>query len=121
VRSCWNDAGPLAQFCGANGALAGTNVSLRNTLGCASDSATRLGWTVGAGLEYALVRKLDAEGRVSLTVDYGTTTYFNPAVTLPGFTVVPRDLATFNSIARTGTNYKFGATVASPGIDDHRS
>jgi opacity protein-like surface antigen len=110
VRSCWNDAGPAA-----SGALAGTNVSLCNTLGCASDSATRLGWTVGAGLEYALVGKLDAEGRVSLLVDYGTATFFNPAVSMPeGFTVVTRDLAIFDSIARAGTNYKFGAHSRQP-------
>jgi len=38
-----------------SGARAGMNVSVCNTLGCASDSATRLGWTVGAGVEYALV------------------------------------------------------------------
>jgi len=39
----------------ASGALAGTKVSVCNTPGCASDSATRLGRTVGAGLKYALV------------------------------------------------------------------
>jgi outer membrane immunogenic protein len=88
-------------YVGASGALAGTNVSLCNTLGCASHSATRLGRTVGAGL--TRWSGMDAKGRVSLPVDYGTTTYFNPAVTLPeGFTVVTRDLAIFDSIARAG-------------------
>jgi outer membrane immunogenic protein len=99
----------------ASGALAGTKVSVCNTLGCASDSATRLGWTVGAGLEYALVGNwtLKAEYLFSSAMEQLPTQSCSHLAR--GFTVVTRDLAIFDSIARVGINYKFDAPVASRG------
>jgi hypothetical protein len=96
------------------------SLSASNTICPGPTKADRLGDALGMDgrcrPRVRVGRKLDAEGRVSLLVDYGTATHFNPAVTLPeGFTVVTRDLAIFDSIARVGINYKFGAPVASPG------
>lgn len=87
-------------------AFAGTSVNVCNTLGCVSDSATRIGWTAGAGIEYALM------GRWSVKVEYlyanfGTASYINPATTISSFTFVTRNVTLSDNIARVGINYKF--------------
>ena len=80
--------------------------------GCASQSATRHGWTIGAGVEYALIDQWTLKVEY-LYANFGTATFFNPAVTLPGpFTVVTRDVSLSDSIARIGINYKFGGPPA---------
>lgn len=94
-------------------AFAGTSVSVCNTLGCVNDSATRYGWTAGAGVEYALM------GAWMLKVEYlyanfGTASYVSSGATLPGgFTVVPRNVTLSDNIARIGINYKFGGPLLS--------
>jgi len=87
-------------------AFAGTGVSVCNTLGCVNDSATRIGWTAGAGVEYALM------GQWTLKVEYlyanfGSASYVNPATTVGGFTFVTRNVTLSDNIARAGINYKF--------------
>ncbi len=95
-------------------AFAGTSVSVCNTLACASNSKTRAGWTIGAGVEYELI------GNWTLKVEYlyanfGTTQYINPSAAVPGgFTVVTRDVPLSESIARVGVNFKFGAAPFDP-------
>jgi opacity protein-like surface antigen len=43
-----------------------------------------------------------------LYANFGTATYLNPAVAIPGgFTAVTRDVPLSESIARIGINYKF--------------
>ncbi len=89
-------------------AFAGTSVSVCNALGCAGGSRTRAGWTLGAGVEYALLDHWSVKLEY-LFADFGTASYINPAVALPGgFTVVTRDVSLSESIARIGVNYKFG-------------
>jgi outer membrane immunogenic protein len=95
-------------------AFAGTGVSVCNTIACVSDSKTRTGWIVGAGVEYELI------GNWTLKVEYlyanfSTAQYVNPSVTVPGgFTVVTRDVALSESIARIGVNFKFAAAPFDP-------
>jgi hypothetical protein len=115
--SCWNDVGALAQLCDSQRCARLNERRRLQYAGLRQRFGDALGMDGRCRPRVRVGRKLDAEGRVSLLVDYGTATYFNPpAVTLPeGFTVVTRDLAIFDSIARVGINYKFGAPVASPG------
>jgi len=87
-------------------AFAGIGVSVCNTLGCVNDSASRIGWTAGAGVEYALM------GQWTLKVEYlyanfGSASYVNPATTVGGFTFVTRNVTLSDNIARAGINYKF--------------
>lgn len=88
-------------------AFAGTNVSVCNTLGCVNGSGTRVGWTIGAGVEYAVIDNWTLKVEY-LYADFGTARYIGSATALPGgVTVVPRDVSLTDSIARVGVNYKF--------------
>lgn len=87
-------------------AFAGTSVSVCNTIGCVNDSATRYGWTVGAGVEYALMGQWTVKAEY-LYADFGTASYINPATTLGGFTFVTRNVTLSDNIARAGISYKF--------------
>lgn len=71
-----------------------------------TNSTTRTGWTVGAGLEYALTNNWTLRGEY-LYADFGT---FNNSLTMnappSGFTVLHPDRLTEN-IGRAAINYKF--------------
>ena len=80
-----------------------------------SVSATKAGWTVGGGLEYALGRNWTAKAEY-LYVDLGTISAFADSATAPGFGLsnVSSSKLTLN-ILRAGFNYKFdtsGSVVA---------
>jgi outer membrane immunogenic protein len=93
----------------AGAAFAGTSVNICNTIACVGDSKTRAGWTVGGGAEYALIDNWTLKVEY-LYADFGTYRYIDPSVTIPGFTVVSRDVRLNDNIARIGINYKFGGT-----------
>jgi outer membrane immunogenic protein len=88
-------------------AFTGTDVSVCNAFGCADEGKTRTGWTIGAGVEYAVLENWTVKVEY-LYANFGTATYLNPAVAIPGgFTAVTRDVPLSESIARIGINYKF--------------
>jgi outer membrane immunogenic protein len=103
------------------GGLAAANVKANflftDTFAAANESAaistTRVGWTVGAGAEYALMNGWSVKGEY-LYVDLGrvsTTsnnlTAFAPAVAFPT-SVFTHSINLRENIARVGLNYKFG-------------
>ena len=77
-------------------------------------SSTRVGWTIGAGAEYAITDNITLKAEY-LYVDLGSSTFSTPAAAFP----VASNLAAFNglyatgkinydaSIFRAGVNYKF--------------
>jgi outer membrane immunogenic protein len=74
-----------------------------------TDSTTRVGWTVGGGLEWALMGNWSVKAEY-LYYNLGTDTIIAPsqfpALTALGF-VVQNTFETKGSIARAGLNYKF--------------
>ena len=79
-----------------------------------SEETTRLGWTVGGGLEYALSAAWTAKVEY-LYLDFGRTSYLalQPGASLPNFTLT-NDVDTRAHVARIGVNYRFGADPAEP-------
>jgi outer membrane immunogenic protein len=82
----------------------------------AAISATRVGWTVGAGAEYALMNGWSIKGEY-LHVDLGSSsvtsnnlTLFNGAFAVP-VNVFTHSIDWRSEIARVGLNYKFGGPV----------
>ncbi len=100
------------------GGLAVANVKVNQTIGLlggfaetASVSSTRVGWTVGAGVEYMVTRDWSVKGEY-LYVDLGkvsTAGVLTPA--FAGITYTTTAHLTAN-IARIGANYHFGGPVA---------
>ncbi len=94
----------------------GTNVLFPITC-CGGDnyvgsaSTTRVGWTVGGGLEWMLARNWSVKAEY-LYVDLGSFSYADPCVT-PGavcgapFPTYSTSVTTREHIARVGLNYKF--------------
>jgi outer membrane immunogenic protein len=93
----------------------GTSVQFPVTC-CAGDtyigsiSSTRLGWTIGGGVEWMFARNWSVKAEY-LFVDLGSFSYLDPCVaacgagaTLPSYTT---NLTTREHIARAGLNYKF--------------
>jgi outer membrane immunogenic protein len=75
-----------------------------------SDSTTKIGWTIGAGVEYAFLPNWSVKGEY-LYVDFGSNSYLSPLVAAaapfaPGYawatTAHERE-----HIARVGVSYKF--------------
>jgi outer membrane immunogenic protein len=101
----------------ATGGGAVTNASVNQTIALqapfvwnASSSSTRVGWTVGAGFEYAMTRNWSVKGEY-LYLDFGNLNavgVLTPA--FAGFTYANSTHLTAN-IARVGVNYHFGAPV----------
>jgi len=80
----------------------------------ASVTDTKVGWTAGAGLEYALSRNWSVKGEY-LYVDLGTVSGFADSDTAPGFGVTLNSSSRLTlHTARFGINYKFdwGPVVA---------
>jgi outer membrane immunogenic protein len=73
-------------------------------------SSTRVGWTIGGGVEYAITNNITIKGEY-LYYDLGSTNFQSPvtgpfATTFPG--VVANTKYTYDgSIVRAGVNYKF--------------
>jgi len=93
-------------------AWAGSEVNVVNPVVAASvtDAQTRTGWVVGVGAEWAAWT--GAWGALSfkleyLHADFGTGTYINPPVPVPGGTIVTRDVRLTDDIVRAGMNLKF--------------
>ena len=84
--------------------------AVSNTVtGASSNNVTKLGWTVGGGIEYALNRNWTAKVEY-LYVDFGSVdTTLSTTVTPPKTT--PNQMATsadlHANIARAGINYRF--------------
>jgi outer membrane immunogenic protein len=86
------------------GAFARIGTTVCNTVAvCVSDSANRSGWTVGAGVEWALWDSWTFKAEY-LHVDFGTTTFLSPAPA--GF--VSRNVPVTDDLFRVGLNYRFG-------------
>jgi outer membrane immunogenic protein len=83
----------------------GTNCS--NNLYCSVGAAsqTRAGWTVGAGVEYALAAPWSVRLEF-LYVDLGNLTYNMPSTFTPG-TGMQATSGFHEDIIRGGVNYKF--------------
>lgn len=90
----------VTQFC---------NINCKETI-TFSDSATRVGWTLGAGLSFALDRNWSI-GAEYLYMDFGTDTLTSSAgVALP--VVIPATSVDFHDrshVARAKLTYKFGS------------
>ena len=91
----------------AGAAFAGTSISVCNGFGCVGDSRDRVGWVLGAGVEYALIDSWTVKLEY-LYANFGSPTYLGAGSTLGGFPVVPRNVPLSESLARIGVNYKFG-------------
>lgn len=94
----------------ATGGAAWTNITEHDVVGASGtfqdSSATRTGWTVGGGVEYAFLDNLI--GRVEYRYsDFGTFSYV-PTETFPAFTENHR--ITENAV-RFGLSYKFGVPL----------
>jgi outer membrane immunogenic protein len=82
----------------------------------AAISATRVGWTVGAGAEYALMNGWSIKGEY-LHVDLGSSSVTSTNLTSDnGAFAFPASVFTHSidwrwDIARVGLNYKFGGPV----------
>jgi outer membrane immunogenic protein len=88
----------------ATGGLAVGDVYAWDNLLPASGSATRAGWTVGAGVETAFAPNWTVKLEY-LYVDLGKATLFNIIPT------VPETVSFTANIVRAGVNYKFGGPV----------
>ena len=90
-------------------AFAGTSLTVCGPGACANDSQTRTGWTLGAGLEYAVWENVSLKLEY-LHVDFGTDRYMNPAITVPGVgTFDTRDVRLTDDIVRAGVNWRFSS------------
>jgi outer membrane immunogenic protein len=91
----------------AGAAFAGTTINVCNGFGCVGDSRDRIGWTLGAGVEYALIDNWTVKLEY-LYANFGAPTYLGSGSTLGGLPVVPRNVPLSESLARVGVNYRFG-------------
>lgn len=79
------------------GGYAGSN--FKASVAGVSDEKFRNGWTLGAGVEYALLPQWTVKGEY-LYVDYGSQNYF-------AGTALARSISNTDSLFRVGLNYKF--------------
>lgn len=70
-------------FATAGGAVSGTKVSYSEGGATLSDSATKFGWTAGAGVEYALTEKVSLKGEYKY-FDFGSADYSINGTTVKG-------------------------------------
>jgi outer membrane immunogenic protein len=102
------------------GGLAVTNLNVNQSIAQVAPfvfntpvSSTRVGWTAGAGFEYAVNRNWSVKGEY-LYVDFGTvagTGVLTPASPIAGLTYTNSTRLTAN-IARLGVNYHFDGPIA---------
>jgi outer membrane immunogenic protein len=89
---------------GAYGSVKATATDLITGIDLASESKSKLGWTFGAGLEYAFMGNWTAKIEY-LYVDLGSFTTSTPLVTT--------NVSFKENIVRAGLNYKFSGPVFS--------
>jgi outer membrane immunogenic protein len=75
-----------------------------------ADSTTKIGWTIGAGVEYAFLPNWSVKGEY-LYLDFGTNKYLSPLVAAsvpfaPGYAWAT-SAREREHVARVGVNYKF--------------
>ena len=92
----------LGDYITAGGAYGNVNATTTTAAGVALASASsgQLGWTFGAGLEYAFMGNWSAKLEY-LYVDLGTKSYFNST----------QDVRFRDHIVRAGVNYAFSPTA----------
>jgi outer membrane immunogenic protein len=76
----------------------------------ASESTTKIGWTIGAGVEYAFLPNWSVKGEY-LYIDFGTNSYLSPLVSAavpfaPGYAWAT-NAREREHVARVGVNYRF--------------
>jgi outer membrane immunogenic protein len=93
-------------------AFAGAQATITSpAIGTLTDSSqTRIGWTVGAGAEWAAW--VDTWGALTFKIEYlhadfDSKRYFNPPFAFNGVTIVSRDLKLTDDMVRVGANWKF--------------
>jgi outer membrane immunogenic protein len=93
-------------------AFAGVDAMVSSPVwGSITDSQNRIGWTAGAGAEWAAW--LDVWGALTLKIEYlhadfDSQRYINPPYITPvGTTVVSRDVKLTDDMVRVGVNWKF--------------
>lgn len=100
----------------ATGGVAVTNLSVNQSIPQlapfvfnASSSSTRVGWTAGAGFEYAMTRNWSVKGEY-LYLDFGNLN--GVGVLTPTFAALTYNNSTHltANIARVGVNYHFGGS-----------
>ena len=69
-----------------------------------SGAQTRVGWTVGGGLEHAFANNWSAKVEY-LYLDFGSFSYADNTF---GFPIVGTDVRARDHVVRVGLNYKFG-------------
>ena len=83
--------------------------SMTNPLGTTSASATKLGWVLGVGLEYAFSTNWTVKGEY-LRADLGN---FECGAPCSGVAGVPSSVSFKADMVRLGVNYKFGGPLIS--------
>lgn len=76
----------------------------------ASQSNTRSGWTLGAGVEWAFISNWSLKAEY-LHADFGSSDYFVPDIAVPvrgvTYTFLNQSSRLTNDLVRVGVNYKF--------------
>jgi outer membrane immunogenic protein len=102
----------LMLYATAGAAFAGAQATITSpAFGTIYDnSQTRIGWTAGAGAEWAAW--VDAWGALTLKIEYlhadfDSMRYFNPPYAVAGVTINSRDVKLTDDMVRVGANFKF--------------
>ncbi len=97
-------------------AFAGINGSISTPFGYDSASTTRVGWTVGGGLEYAITNNWSVRAEYRYAQFGHSTVYANNSFVLPGLTAVGAfGNRTINeNRVQVGFSYKFDTAVPAP-------
>ena len=84
---------------------------------CLTNTQTRTGWVVGAGVEYAVWENLSLKLEY-LHADFGNGRYFNTPGLLGPVTIITRDVKLTNDLVRVGVNWRFNSLpgMLSPGL-----
>jgi outer membrane immunogenic protein len=102
----------LMFYATAGAAFAGVQATLTSpAIGAIADSSqTRIGWTAGAGAEWAAW--VDTWGALTFKIEYlhadfDSQRYFNPPFAVGGTIIVSRDVKLTDDMVRVGANWKF--------------
>ncbi len=97
-------------------AFAGINGSISTPFGYDSASTTRVGWTVGGGLEYAITNNWSVRAEYRYAQFGHSTVYANNSFVLPGLTAVGAfGNRTINeNRVQVGFSYKFDTAAPAP-------
>jgi outer membrane immunogenic protein len=86
------------------------NITFRNVVTTDTPSEVRVGWTVGAGIEYALAPNWSIKGEYNF-MDFGTENYtFNYGANPAGL-VERWDIGQQVHVVKFGVNYRFGPSA----------